>query len=297
MAESYNALAVNDLCDQIEAYTGDTTVGAALVHVKHGVRRVLAGLDPQSGIVHDWSFLHILAVLNIGGAVTGTGTSVSGTLTATTAIFNPSMVGLTITIANTTTITTTITAYTSSTVVTLDDTTSFSAKALSIAASGIVSLPDDFGGLPSPVVYVYAEDGETTIPVQAVSERTIYEHWRDDETPDEPYYYCLVASPFVGGTGQRWRLLFAPVPDEARQLLIPYDFLLPDITDAAVYLPGGGPAMDYCWAEAAFARAELITGRTVGVHEMMFQKAMAAAIEHDDRQKKIHVQRFIGRSS
>ncbi|GAG04637.1 unnamed protein product, partial [marine sediment metagenome] len=108
MAEAYLELKANDICDLIEAYTGDATVGAALKHLKAGVQRFLTGLDPRDNEAHLWSFLQPISTVTIWATSTTTldgpnTTKDNGTSTVTVddATFYDSMIGYDLTIGTT----------------------------------------------------------------------------------------------------------------------------------------------------------------------------------------------------
>lgn len=290
MAESYNAYTAAELCDLIEAVTGNTVAGNALAYLKAGYLRFLSGtFIDATGVEshHDWTFMRSLATITVGGAVTGTGTNVSGTLTATASIFNLSMIGQTITVTDYdgagTDLEADITGYTSGTVVTIDDTTAFAGKAISVESNGIYQLPADFGGLDGPVVYAYRA-GEGSPPLKPASQRTIMAMWRETNRTSDTFRYAIVAREFAAATGQRYDLMMAPLPDESMQWLIPYRVLAGDITDSASIYLLGGSEHGLTVLECALAEYESRAGQVSGPHTVRAERMMRNSARLDRRQ-------------
>lgn len=256
------SLTAANLVDRLEEFCGWGTPTAAqsawaLERLNDGYRRFLQGihLDRSRGQLahHTWSWLTPQAELSIGGAVTGTasGTEADGVVEATEAIFDPSMVGLEITITDVDTFT--ITSYTSTSIVVCDDLDEdFDAKAVSVEGSGIVDLPDLFGGMIGPPVY-RPLDGSSSPELHEKSPEGVEEHWRDRTGSGVAKYYATVAKTFTAATGQRWQLWLAPVPEEARVLLYQYRLAVAPLTDGAVYPVGGPDATEAILAASKWA--------------------------------------------
>lgn len=300
MAETYNALSAGAMCDAIEAYCGGTlAANVALADLQRGYRRFRQGSSPGSRVIHHWSFVRAVNTITVGGAVTGTATNVTGTLTATASIFNQSMVGQTITVTDytgTTDLDTEILSWTSGIVVTIDAAAAaynFAAKAISIPASGVIAMPDDFGGLRSPPVYAHSETYGAGPQIIEADPETILAMWRNSDQLTDASYYAIVGRAFAAATGQRFDMLVAPLPDEARRWNIFYNTLAPDITDSAsVYLLGGELHADTI-LECALAEAEWRTTKTAGIHYQRSMEGMLASIALDRQLFSSAEQKFL----
>ena len=91
---------------------------------------------------------------------------------------------------------------------------------------------------------------------------------------------CLVE---VGDStvGQRWAVIFAPIPDE--ELVLNYQYsLIPELlTDSTSVYPLGTPLVHLAIEAGGLAFAELRTGRTNGVQEARYRELVLAAIAED----------------
>jgi len=276
------ALSAGAICDAVEAITGVTTSGHALGFVNTGYDRVLSGINPRDGSLHVWSFLSPVANLELAGTTTGTATGVYDgsaytVITATTAIFSPTHVGDTITIA--TVGDCEITYFESSTKVWIDGSHGFVAQAVSIPSSGIYDLPSDFAGLLSPPVYAYDTDNPTP-RLEAVSVQRIFEYWRTNNSTSEPSYFAIAPKAFVAATGQQYQILFYPRPQERRLLRYQYLTSVAALTDSATVYPVGGSALAYCIRAAALSEYEKDRAMP-GQYTTEFTERMCAAIDTD----------------
>lgn len=281
-------LSAGELCKTIETYTGDTDKTNALIHVNAGYRRFLNGLDLRGAPTlrprkHFWSFLRAVDQLTLSGPISGTATSVAGAVTATTDIFNESVVGLDVVVTDYdgagNDLTTQISGYTDADQITVEATDNWAAKAIEVEACGIYDLPSDFGGFIRKPVY-YSHDDDTP-ELREASPEDIFRMWRDDDSPEEARRWAVTSKAFVAATGERFQLLIAPRPDESRVILYRYTRIPDRLTDStAVYLIGGGmfsEAIKYC----CLAEAEFATGRTAGVMAARADKELSAAIDVD----------------
>lgn len=277
-------LTTGAICDQIESYTGNTDVGNALAHVNAGYRRFLAGQDPRSDkpATHAWSFLRPLAALEIGGtvALTASGVESTGVITASVGNFDESMVGLYLTITSLSE-TVQITDVTSTTTAVADFDADFADLACTVESTGIYDLPSDFGGLASPLVYQHSV-GDYRLALEEASAEKVFDIWREDPDVGDTVYWAIVSAAFVTATGQRWKLILAPAPDEAMQVQYRYRALADVLSDDANY-PLGGPLHVETIKAAAIADAEFVTSRTVGFAENRFKELMTMSIDLDDQ--------------
>jgi len=275
------------MCDLIEAYTGNTTAGAALAHVNVGYARVLGGLIPGSvpPRSHIWSFTRPYAEITLAATVTGTATGVydddaeQTTITATTGIFCPEHDGDTITVTDVGDLT--IVDYTSSTVVVADEGEDFEAKAVSLPTNGIYDLPADFGGLVNDLFYPNEDDDSESYIRTGAVERILALR-RDNPDVGDPEQCAVAPKAFTAATGQRWQLWVYPRPDAARIWRYRYNILPAALTDAAVYCVGS-PMIDLAVLYAAYASAEHDMAHKPGYYEQLFAQQLAGAIAADAR--------------
>ena len=271
-------------CSRLFSAT-DIAAGRPLESVKAAYRDFLAGRNPRTGTVHAWSFMRPLTTITVGAAVTGTATGTTGgVITATTSIFNRSMVGVQLTIADTTSRVVTITAYTSATVVTTDDTIGFSSKTVTPASNGIVALPDGFSSLlewPRPA---YNTTGQG-MNVREVKPDAILRDWQGNISLDEPYMFCVQPSQSWDGTvGQRYELWVAPRPLAAYDWLVRYsinpDNLAPLVNDANHFFLGGWEFSETL-RKMCMGKAEVDSGRAAGVYHGLAEQALVESIATD----------------
>lgn len=287
MAQMYLELTANVVCDAVEGLTGVTDAGDALVHVKAGYRRFLDALDARTGRAYFWSFLQPLGTISIWetatGAASGAPSKDNGTSTVTSAaaMFDEGMIGHNVEFTATEN-EYEITAYTSSTVVTVSGDASGEADAdvITVTADGIYPLPTDFGGLIDPFEYQY--NSTLSRPaLEEVSPGEILKGWRDTETEGTPRKWAVVPAEFTSTTGQRYKVLTYPVTEDDRTWNYRYLRLAVDITDASTAYFLGGALHSYCIRECALAEAEASTGATDGIHQARAQTMLMAAIDQD----------------
>jgi len=281
------ALASDELVDRLEEYMGwDSPTVAnsawALERLNDGYRRALRGEHISGGQMayHQWAFLRPIAQLTVGGAQTGTASGVAATniVTATTAIFDVSMVGLTMTVTDVGDLE--ISGFTSTTVVTVSTlAANFATKAVSVESTGIVALPSDFGGILRPPVLQFAS-AKTSPELVEVSPESVQRDWRDSNSLAPPEKYAQVSLTFTAATGQRHQLWVSPIPDESRVLRYRYRVHEEPLTDATTY-PVGGPDFTDVVLEAGMAACESSRNILNGPHEVKYQQMVQAAIEMD----------------
>jgi hypothetical protein len=279
-----------ELCDAVEALTGDKTAGAALSHVKNGYELTLLGIDPRDAHVHTWSFLQPVADLAILANITGTakgvydaGTDLT-TITATTDIFVASQVGDTIAVTAGggvgVDLALVIASYTSSKVVVANAGNAFDAKAVSLPHTGIYTLPADFGGLVEAPAYPYPS-GAAAPEWREESVEEIFEMWRHSKSVGTACRFALVALPQVSGAKQTWAIVVAPKPAANRVLRYRYVIDAPAAADSATAYPLGGPLMGLLYEAAALADAEMRTSGNPGRWAEKYALLMAGCIDRD----------------
>jgi len=287
---SLTAAVMVDRLEDFMGWSSPTSAQSAdmLKRLNDGYARALRGehFDPSTGELayHDWNFLKPIAQLSIGGATTGTATvATAGTATATTAIFDESMVGLTMTVTDydgaLTDLEVDITGYTSTTVVTIDDdTNTWAAKAISVPSTGIYDLPALFGGLLEPMGYHYSSSGQSDIV--EVTPEEIQERWRQSKSLGIPDKYAIVPKTFTTATGQRFQAWFNSLPSAAMVIRYRYRLLQAPLTDAAVY-PVGGPDFNRLVLVAGLAACEHAKSVRDGTNESIYQGTVQALIKLD----------------
>ena len=153
MAESTLSLTRTRIREEVSFYLNSgrrSDVAAGLSTAQNSnVNAAVESGEARFAGAHDWGFLRPRLNLTLWPTVTGTAAAgLTTTVTATTAKFHPSMVGHSIVFTAGSTYT--ITAYTSSTVITVNTTAAAdSSKAFTVTADGIYRLPDDYGGMES----------------------------------------------------------------------------------------------------------------------------------------------------
>jgi hypothetical protein len=234
------------------------------------------GVNGQA-VVHDWRFLNPMASITLWVATTGTASGTpSTTLTATTAIFQPTMVGHTITVGSGSY---TITAYTSSTEVTLDSTASGegAGPSISIAATDTYRAPDNFGELVNRMWFGPDEGRDR----QWVEQRDIDEIYqmRSDEITGTPVYVGV--NPVVNSVGQqRYDFVFYYQPDS--EYILNYRYrILPDVVTSGSPNAYGPPWFGSVLLAAVRAEAEFEFTRQYGEMELLFNRRLNAAIARD----------------
>ena len=281
------------MVDRIEVAAGWATPTAAqsvlaLEWLNDGYRRMLRGehLDARANEMrfYEWNMLKPIAQLSIGGATTGTATCTpAGTVTATTAIFDHSMVGQVMTVTDYdgagTDLDVTITGYTSTTVVSVDDeTNTWAAKAVSVAATGIYDLPALFGGILSVPVYQYG--GDYLPKLEERSPEFIQQKWAANAALGTPEWYAIVPPTFSAALGQRWQCWIAPLAEEAMVWRYRYRLHQAPLADSATY-PLGGPDFADLIVEAGKAEHEFAKNVFNGPHEQQYQRRIQVLISLD----------------
>jgi len=200
------------------------------------------------------------------------------TLTAD-AVFDDSMIGhsLTFTTSEEAYV---IKAITSTTVAVLDGDASGEASGdtFSIDGKGYHATPTGFRGIKVPPVWAYSTSG-SKYRMERKSPAQIRAMWRDNAVTGNTRYWALEAKTFVAATGQEYRILVAPVPDEDMVASMQILMRIPDPA-AGMYFPGGD-LVSMAIRDAALANVELVSGATQGVWAAQAQTSLWAAIDAD----------------
>ncbi len=274
------ALSAGALCDAVEAVSGVTTAAHALGFVNSGYAKFLEGIDPRDNERHVWSFLQPLATLALAYQTTGTATGVYATLTtvtATAAVFQPTNIGDTMTVADTGDLT--IADYTSATVVTVSGSHAFTGKAITIPHGGLYDLPSDFGGMIDRPYYAYSTTAGRC-ELHESSAEAILRMYENDTPVSTAYYWAVVPAAFVAATGQRWQMMFYPRFDEARFTRYRYLVIPSALTDSASVYTLGGAVHCYAIKTLALSEYELSRGQP-GIYTADAKTHMIASIDHD----------------
>lgn len=276
--------------------TGDTGIGTppTIASVTSGTVAVLSGTITGGDVTG--------VTFHIEDQESGTtGTVSSTTLTASAAAFFPSMIGRTILVTGDTNADTTISAYTSSTVVTLSaalsdaqtDAITFKISGTegSTAAHDILmkigdySLPNDFGGFASELFF---DTDQGYRPVPIVSESIIRARRQISITSGVPQLAAV--SPFnrdssgAGGTAyQTFFLLLWPNPDSTYVLHFNYWALQDALVTSTNEYVTGGQLYSECILSGCLAMAEMKLDGAPGVWFQDYQTQLVAAIEQDRR--------------
>lgn len=280
MSESGLSLSYADIISAISArfHNDAAPTGAVLAACKRsanaGLRRFLR--------LKDWWFLTPQTTIVAWATATGTMTVTGGTTVtdSTNKPFRPGMLGHTIVptspaVAGTTY---TITAYTSTSVVTVGAAaTADTGKAFTITADGRVSLPDDFGypeGNPAHAPSVGYGALKHVTPDQIRVQQSL------GSVSGAPTAWSVMPRA-AATTGQRWELVLWPVPDADYTLYYSYKVNAAAMTADAEYPPGGPDIGD---AILQFAKAEherLQSGRYGVENDMALKEALPAALRLD----------------
>jgi hypothetical protein len=271
-----------------------TTAGNALPYAKRGYNEFLMGMHPLTGMKHTWSFLKRYGEITLTASVEGTATGVYtasatgrqlGTIavTATTAIFASAQVGSYLTIENVGTYR--ITAYTSTTVVTVQVLTgqrAASFTSIAIWLAGIQDLPADWDGLIGGFTYAYSDSYDAPT-IEEVDVETVYRHWRNDNDENEAYMFAIIPKEFAVATGQRWQLVYAPRVENTQTWRFQQFVKDDELTDSSsVQFLGGAQHWETIRA-LAIAAAEIKKGNTSGVMRAEADRLLVASIEADER--------------
>ena len=250
-----------DLIDEIGVYMGWDEVSGedrdwCLLRLNEGYRRYLRGVfRDEAGIrhVHSWSFLMPTASIILWKTATGTMATVGTAVTATAAAFHATMIGSTLK-ADTSGTEYTITAYTSTTVVTVDSAADADdGDTFTVTSDGTNRLPSDWGGAISDPVYGPDEDDSTGL-VECTPEEMDALH-RDSDSVGTPDKWC-VYPPSVASTAQAWEVKVHPIPSEDKTIVWSYRRRVDALTDSQSVYPAGGEDHTDTILACALARAE-----------------------------------------
>jgi hypothetical protein len=144
-----------------------------------------------------------------------------------------------------------------------------------------VRLPDDFGGLEDDGSILLASQA-LWLPIHVYGEGMVRQKYSEFPTlTGQPTMVAVVPIKGTGfESGQRFELLFYPVPDQEYTIQFAYR-ILPDCLSGALPYCYGGAQHSETILEACKAAAERNQDDAVSVHEEHYQQLLAASISYD----------------
>lgn len=222
-----------------------------------------------------WASIGVLSTRT----VTATNDGSDSTVTANTSIFEPNMVGKSIIITGSGTYT--IKSYTSATVIVCEEVFTVAVAATySIAANGTYILPDDFGGMDSPLTF---DSTNGYREIELTNESRIRMLRAESDSTGVPRVGAVrPQSGTTASRGQRYEIMLWPTPDANYDLTYRYNAMPGKLTTAAPY-PLGGLMYGEVIMAACVAAAEWKSHRVKGPAEADYQQMLAGAINQDMR--------------
>lgn len=153
-----------------------------------------------------------------------------------------------------------------------------------------VSLPDDYGNFEGNITIVVSANGVTAQPwkIQWENEGRIREMYTvNTMISGPPMYVCPVPVKSklpTGDAGQRFELLVFPTADQDYTLSATYNINPGCLTDAFPYTLGGVQHSE-TFVESCLAYMELYLDDRKGIHNIEFDRRMAASIDIDRRSR------------
>lgn len=280
MAESSLSLTLTELQTAVADEFRNTyaAIGTQLVDpsIKSGLRQFYYPMVLGEKYGHDWSFLRPTTTLTTSAPYsTGTLTIVAGVCTLAGGTF-PSWAadGELIVDGETYTVST----RDSGSQITLDDT--------SVAASAgetyqlirpIITLPDDFGGLISPLTWQPGQANWTTL--KQISEFGVRDRRQYSDVVEAPCRFAIRPKTLTAATGQRFEMMFDPAPDAAYIFTYTYR-VRPNTLGSAEYPYGGAEHSETVLASCLAAAESLRLGQR-GDRYQYFLERLQASISYD----------------
>ena len=230
---------------------------------------------------YDWNFLKPSTTISLWPTTGGTMavTSLYTVTDSTNSPFVPSMLGHTIVSTNGSYV---ISAYTSSSVVTVSsDASADDGEAFTITPTGDYPLPADFGAMLSDRMVYPANTGQPSIR-EATPEWIRARRAAGQATGYARYYAIEPAA--LTAVGQRWNLLVWPTPGTLKAVHYRYKVLVDSMTDDAEY-PIGGPLHAPAVQAWALRQAEMEKTHSRGPMHEAAMEALAASIRIDKDQR------------
>jgi hypothetical protein len=284
MAESTLSIAFEDVMRIVAERAGYgyfATTGEGLtalqateigIYVPQAERRVLSA--------HDWFWSKPTGSVVLFATITATESgSAVNTFKSAAAAFQATMIGHTIVMTTSGTIYT-ITAFTSTTEVTISETYSAAdnGDTFTVTADGANRMPDDFGGLIGPVAYVAGQGSYPQLEKTGVAK--IRRLQQESISTGRPTL-CGELALVVSGTGQRFDLLTWRIADQDYTILFRFQINFDALT-TGIFAYGGMQAAEL-WVAAALAAMELGKFHIKGPLEQDYQQKLQDAIRKDSR--------------
>lgn len=140
-------------------------------------------------------------------------------------------------------------------------------------------LPDDFGGMVVDQFTFAAGTGYAPIKGLIPAEKLLLLKSQSNDS-GKPCKAAIRAKSSTGAEGQRYEVIFYPIPDATYVLSYCYR-VNPNKLDASYPYPRGGMPYAECMMESCKAAAEDYLGDTAGIHHQLFADLLQTAIEFD----------------
>lgn len=133
-------------------------------------------------------------------------------------------------------------------------------------------LPDDFGSMTGPMTF---DPNYVARPISMVGESMIRVKRQSFDTSGVPRYGAIRYKSSTQGAGQDQELLLWPTPDVAYVLRYAYTVLPDNLVATTKEYPYGGRQHGQTILEACLAAAEAVPNGQMGLHETLYQQALA----------------------
>ena len=239
---------------------------------------------------HRWNFLRPRNTLVIWPDVvaadavtisTAVYASPNTTVTASEAVFYPSMEGKSLACV-TSGVSYTIVSYTSSTVVVVSGDASAETGVITIDSEDTFTLPWDYGGMSGEGNFVFDRENVKLETITVTAEQQIRRLRQHSISTGTPYCAAIVPKTMAGTSGQRWEVMFHNPPDEELTLHYRY-YVLPDaLILTTLEYPYGSAAHSETILESCLAVAESREKEGGdGEHQARFGGLLVSSIDHD----------------
>lgn len=229
------------------------------------------------------------SITPVCGTASGTARSTSGTFTediacTSTAVFKFSTSGFTGTLDNVSVqAVLAITAYTSSTVVTIGSSYSATAKDFTVEADGVYRLPDNYGSMFSKYITFETGSNDSRV-IKLTGEPLVTAALQVNDTPSRPTMAGIRPLLIGTTTGQRFDLVAHPVVDQDYLVNFRYE-IHPDALATGNY-PYGGMKHAEVIRKCCLAAAESLFNDHMTRRRDEARLALAIAIADDNRHNR-----------
>ena len=236
-------------------------------------------LVPPDVLPHRWSWLNPVTTITAAKTFSSVLTTIGGnrTLTATADVFQPTMVGRTITA--TAGASYVITQYATARIVGINASAAAdTGKTFTLTADGLYRLPDDFAGFRGEITYKSGEGYYA--PIASYSEVQLRMALQNSNTTGRPIAYAVRPVRPSVQTGQKWDLVLWPIPDSNYDLSFQYTVAVNKLSDANPF-PIGGPLHAGALIASCLAAAECRSNDERGLWAAKFMERMRTSIDMD----------------